>query len=247
MSGRNGFLLGNNSPFLTKAAAPDRSDANGGRRAFVFEKGEKMGYIKDQKHFLNYLTKAVRESGEQVALLPEAFYLKYIYSAGKADDFAWTIRKEGVRWLAEPDIWQWLSDSRARYRSNNFTLQLTDAFLKIAEEVHGLPGVYSFWSAEDIVLYVGRSLNLGSRLLESYQRFQVYDRPVWSRHIITRSAADAVVLEAFFITTWNPPLNGTDNYNDGLTVTVEPIPEWSELVQCNWVLTEPEGAANDQS
>jgi len=53
---------------------------------------------------------------------------------------------------------------------------------------------------------------------------------------MTQSAADAVLLEAYFITKWNPPLNGMDNYQDGVTLTVEPIPEWSAPVRCNWVL-----------
>lgn len=198
-----------------------------------------MSYFENEEHFLNYIRKAVREAGREVELLPTSFYIEYIYRTGKADSFTWTIRSKGVQYLEEPLIWRWLSQTHAPYRSNNFSHQLTDAFVNMLEDLAGMPGVYSFWSAENVLLYVGRSKNLGERMGSSFNRFHSYDRPVYVRHIATQSAADAVVLEAYFITTRNPPLNGLDNYRDGLTLTVEPIPDWSEPVRCNWVLHDP--------
>ena len=195
-----------------------------------------MSYFENEEHFLNYIKKAVRSADKEVELLPMSFYISYIYRTGRADAFSWKLRNEGVQYLEEPLIWKWLSQFHARYRSNDFSHQLTDAFLNALEDLAGVPGVYSFWSEENVVLYVGRSKDLGSRISESFNRFHSYDRPIYVRHIMTQSAANAVVLEAHFITTWNPPLNGADNYQDGLTLTVEPIPDWSEPVRCNWVL-----------
>jgi hypothetical protein len=197
-----------------------------------------MSYFENEEHFLNYIRKAVRNADREVELLPTSFYINYIYRTGKAETFTWTLKSKGVQYLEEPLIWKWLSQARARYRSNNFSHQLTDAFLNALEDLAGIPGVYSFWSVEKLVLYVGRSRNLGERIGHSLSRFYSYDRPIYVRHIMTPSAADAVVLEAYFITTWNPPLNGADSYRDGLTLTVEPIPDWSEPVRCNWVLHE---------
>lgn len=201
-----------------------------------------MSYLQNEQHFLNYIKKVVRGAGRKVELLPESFYISYIWQAGKADAFTWAVKEKGVEYLEEPLIWEWLSKSHSPYRSNEFAHRLTDAFLQAAEDLEGMPGIYGFWSADDVVLYVGRSINLGVRLLQSFNRFHSYDRPIYARHIITQSAADAVMLEAYFLVTWNPPLNSADNYQDGLTLTLGPIPEWSGLTRCNWILDEGEMA-----
>lgn len=205
-----------------------------------------MGYIENEQHFINYIQKAVRDSDEKTNLLSKDFYLNYIYRAGKADEFTWAIKNEGIKVLAEPDIWEWLRKERLRaFRSDGFVHQFTDEFLNMIADLEGQPGVYSFWQGENILLYVGRSINLGQRIPGSFNRFHSYDRPIYVRYIPTQSASDAVVLEAYFIVTYNPPLNGADNFGDPLTLDLQPIPDWLEPVRCNWVLHSEE-VANDR-
>jgi len=198
-----------------------------------------MGYIQNEEHFVNFIQKAIKEEGKTVNLLSKDFYLNYIYRQGFADRFTWILKEGDLSILEEPKIWDWLqSQRRQAFRSDSFVHQFTDEFLKVIADLEGQPGVYSFWQSEGVLLYVGRSINLGNRLLGSFKRFHSYDRPIFARYIVTQSASDCVLLEAYFIATCTPPLNGADNYGDKLTVDLQPIPEWSEPVRCNWIINE---------
>jgi hypothetical protein len=76
-------------------------------------------------------------------------------------------------------------------------------------------------------------------MLSSFKRFQNYDRPVHVKYMQTNSAPDAAILEIYFISVMNPPFNRQDHYaKESLTLTVHPIPEWSELTRCNIVVYE---------
>jgi len=46
--------------------------------------------------------------------------------------------------------------------------------------------------------------------------------------MVTKNAADAILIEVYFINTIKPPLNKSDRGTAELTVTVEPLPAWSE-------------------
>jgi hypothetical protein len=199
-----------------------------------------MGYFQNEEHFLNYLKKVVRESGELVELLPWQFYIDYIYRAGRAESFTWAIKNNGLGCLEEPGIWNWLRSIGPSNNRERFTHQLTDEFLEVLDGLRGVPGVYSFHSESEVALYVGRSSNLCSRMMGSFARFQPYDKPIYARYIPTRTASDAVILEGYFIALLCPALNGADNFQDGITLTVLPIPEWSERVRCNWIIHERE-------
>lgn len=195
-----------------------------------------MGYYENEDHFINTLKMYVRDCGGPVELLPWQFYLDYIYHAGRAEAFTWSIKKEGVHHLEEPGIWDWLRRFQSSPFKSEFYHQFTDAFLEIIEELRQVPGVYSFWSEDDVALYVGRSKNLCSRISGSFSRFRSYDKSVYVRYIVTQTAGDAVVLEGYFIAALNPVLNAADNFQDGITVVITPLPEWSERIRCNWII-----------
>jgi len=197
-----------------------------------------MSFFQNEEHFINYLKKAVRDSGKSVELLPWQFYIDYIYNAGRADAFTWAIKNNGIEALEEPGIWTWLRSVGSNRFNEHFVHQLTDEFLETLDGLRGVPGVYSFYSEDNDVLYVGRSKNLCSRMMGSFARFQTYDRPVYARYVTTRTASDAVILEGYFIATLCPALNGADNFQDGVTLSITPIPEWSERVRCNWIVYE---------
>jgi len=197
-----------------------------------------MGYIQSREHFSNYIQKAARQSSESIELLPEAFYFKHVYDTGHADEFAWDVKHAGAHLLMEPHIWEWIRRTTAYRRRPDYTLEITKVFSDLLEDLETVHGVYSFWSTESVPLYIGHSISLGKRMRSSYNRFITYDRPVFVRYIATATVSDAIVLEAYFITTLNPSLNVTGNYGDGLTINVSPIPKWSLPIQCNLVTRE---------
>jgi hypothetical protein len=194
-----------------------------------------MSYFQSSEHFINYLKKAVRDSGENVDHLPWIFYVDYIYKAGKAEDFSWRVKERGVIALQEREVWAWLK-SFGKDRDKNFKHEITNELTDALDNLRGLPGVYSFWSKEGTALYVGRSINLCSRICDSFKRFKSYNRPVYVRYIVTTTASDAILLESYFIAMLTPPMNSADNYGDEVTLSIGPIPEWSDPVLCNWVI-----------
>ena len=108
----------------------------------------------------------------------------------------------------------------------------TKEFQDLIGGLLNVPGVYSFSHLDGFILYVGRSVDLGRRITSSFKgRFLTYDRPVYIKYITTKTASDAVLLEMYFITTTKPPFNGAAKFaNDSLTLTVNPIPDWSTPV-----------------
>ena len=199
-----------------------------------------MGYIKNQQHFLNYLNKIARESNiDTEQLLAVQFYVSEIFNTGFTEDYTWALKTVGPHLLEEDHCLAWLAGYRnRRVACPEFDHELTYEFTKLVGDMERVPGVYYFTRTNGEPLYVGRSIHLGQRMLSSFSRFKDYNRHVYVQYIQTKSSSDAALLEIYFITTLNPPLNRRDNYaGDDLTLTVEPIPEWSELILCNAVIT----------
>jgi hypothetical protein len=107
----------------------------------------------------------------------------------------------------------------------------------------GKPGVYSFWEIADDakrILYVGTSVNLGSRVPGSYgERLAVIKRDphkfsgatiTHASMIPTASASDAALLEVFMICTHKPLMNGTSKHADTLTLTLADAPGFTRFV-----------------
>jgi len=199
-----------------------------------------MGYIQGEKHFFNYLNKVIRESPsiDTDALLSGQFYKKEIFNAGLADDYTYALRTRGGQLLEEKHVLKWLATQRTKYIEEfKFAHTLTPGFIELLEDLGGVCGVYCFVDVDGDPLYVGRSIRLGQRMLSSFGRFSNYNRPISVKYVQTNSMPDAILLEAYFIAMLNPPFNHKDNYSaDGLTLTLGPIPEWSEPVGCNLVV-----------
>ena len=204
-----------------------------------------MSYIKDEKHFINYLNKVLRANPDVNAeqILSGKFYIKEIYASGLADEYAWALKQEGAHLLEEERVLEWLAHQRTKHiREYDFTHSLTQAFIELSEDLAYQCGVYSFWNEHESPLYVGRSIRIGHRMMASFgERFKSYDRPIFVRYIVTNSGPDASLLEIYFIATLNPPFNSLDNYDkEELTLTVSPIPEWSNPIRCNLVIYQGE-------
>lgn len=194
-----------------------------------------MGYIQNQKHFVNLIKKIARESGQYLSpdhVLPLEVYVKEAYE--HADEFTWGIRQDITLLYAE-NFYEWL-----RYkRTAGFSIPqevdqiTTEIFHEKLEELRGISGVYSFWSTAGTCLYVGVSVDLSRRILSSFlYRFRHYSHVVFLRYIPTRTASDAAVLETLCIAKTKPVLNRTAKFEDECTLPYD-LPPLSIPIPCN--------------
>lgn len=197
-----------------------------------------MAYIQNQEHFINFLNKFLRESScsniQQEQLLPAQFYIEHIYNAGYADEFCWSVRTEGVELLAAEKTLAWLEKTvRPAITYDEYNFGFDEDFLRIIADLEKKPGVYSFWS-HGVALYVGKSVNLSSRIKASLtERFTNFNQPIYVRHIVTDTEADASILEIHFINSMRPPFNREHNSQNAThRIKLDPVPEWSEPILC---------------
>lgn len=209
-----------------------------------------MNYIKSEDHLINYLNKAIRESGDVDAnkALSAKFYIEEIYDADLADEYTWQLKQTGAHLIEEEYVLDWLAEQReSRISKLDFAHELTKEFLELSQDLETLCGVYSFWNTDSKPLYVGRSMRLGRRILSSFARFGSYDRPIYIRYIQTDSAPNAAILEIYFISLLSPPFNRQDNYAiEDCTLKIGPIPDWSERIRCNITIYENREGRDEQ-
>ncbi len=190
-----------------------------------------MGYIKDESHFINYLLNVIKRHSETLdmkQILPISFYLKHIYHSGLTNEYTWMLRNQ-PEYLYENNLLNFISIKRsASYTDNNIW---TRGFLDFISELSGVPGVYIFESTKKIPLYVRQSINLKTRIVDSYnERFKTYDRKLYLKCIKCETAIDSAVIEVYLIGLLKPVFNGTAKYIGDCTVTVENIPEYTDRV-----------------
>lgn len=194
-----------------------------------------MGYIESKDHFLNYLNKAVQESDavDDDRLLSAEFYVSKVYDQDKADALTWEIHNNGAQVLHEEEILEWLSDhTYNRPLQARFKQEMTGRFQDLVDELSGISGVYCFCNEEDTALYVGRSIDLGTRLWTSAQRFSnEYNRDIYVRIIADFNPADSAVIEMYFINKYKPAYNGNGMFNEELTIELSCTPEWTDPIK----------------
>jgi hypothetical protein len=201
---------------------------------------EGMGWIKSEEHFINYLKNVASKSDEVKTddILDAETYIEFIYSKKLTDKFTWALRSDPCL-LENEKFFNWLQrNNTTGYLDipSDYEHELTAQFIDELKNLSGVPGVYSFWTKKDTPLYVGVSINLSDRILSSFsERFRKYKRQVYLRHVVTESAADAAVLEVYFINLLKPALNGSSKYADTLTLSMPAIPEFTEGVLCNTI------------
>lgn len=108
-----------------------------------------------------------------------------------------------------------------------------DEFDHLCHELLGKSGVYCFWvpganKGADKILYVGKSDNLGSRIMGSYSdKHRHYEKLEVMVSYIIANQADAGLLELWLIADFSPEYNKKDNPHIKPTLSLTPIPEFS--------------------
>lgn len=197
-----------------------------------------MGYIKSEKHFLNFIKHALRNNKDINVdkLLDDESYIYLIYSKGHVDYFTWDVREDPYL-LEKDNLLNWL---REKEGYSEVFIPYSLEHIIIAElnaeliELNNVPGIYSFWADNDIPLYVGTSINLGERILTSFsERFQRFKEQIYLKYIKAETKSDAAILELYFIGKLKPALNGTFKYDDAVTLRIVPKPKFSKSILCN--------------
>lgn len=199
----------------------------------------KLSHFKSKEHFKNYIKKILKANDDRLFpddVLELDTYVKHFYGTELEKQFTWDIRNN-VALLKKDNITAWLSDHEDIKVEQMFKYACSDIEYRFSEEFKGtllglyeVPGIYSFWVGE-VVMYIGMSTNLQSRILTSYsERFRSNEAPVYLKYIKTTSKNDAAILEPYLIGTLNPELNTTANHGDEVTLRLVEVPQFSEPI-----------------
>lgn len=220
-------------------ATPSQSEKNyPSHVAFVHIK--EMKPILSEDHFINYINFMLRKyQREDINLLLREDYVRLIYNEGLATIFADDLRHD-LTILDANKIQKWIDEYPFGLKNNQPTLldiygkeaNFTNQFIDFCELLLDVPGVYNFWDKTiNQPLYIGKSNNLGGRIINSYAGKKEYfsSLPIKASCIKT-TYADASVYELYFINLWKPLLNKKDKAKDEIQLTISPMPEFSEGV-----------------
>jgi hypothetical protein len=112
----------------------------------------------------------------------------------------------------------------------------TDEFILLCNKVAGKSGVYLFYApnmdnGKDRILYIGKSDNLGSRMIGSFSdKNRYFDKLGVMVSYVLADSPDAGLLELWFISYFQPLYNKRDNKNGKITLSLAPIPQFSNGV-----------------
>lgn len=213
-----------------------------------------MGYFRDEQDLGNYLNRIARKhniSAEDLApgdAMTGLFWLPRLL-----ERFTWHLRKHPEILLAN-NFQRWCVDEKYRreieatdFRVDapekkgwvngewvTFPQELFDSVAHLARR----PGCYIFSSEEDETLYIGKSIDLATRLVQSLrERWSDLPPRVKISYVETHTQSNACPVEALLISQLKPSLNGTGRHDDDCTLPWE-LPYPIETVPVGLDLTE---------
>jgi len=199
-----------------------------------------MGYIKNEAHFINYIKSLLKQyAGDDLNLLSANEYIKTIYNHGLADAFMWDLR-DNIKLLDRDCLSDWVISKKTKViqwpKESEVhpvwmqQIKFTDDFMALCSGLAGIPGVYLFWVDEiSSPLYVGKSNNLGQRMISSYiEKYKEFSAHQTKVSFIQAGYSDAGIYELYFISKMKPPLNKKDKNDDTLTISINPMVSFSD-------------------
>jgi hypothetical protein len=196
-----------------------------------------LSYIKSPEHFINYFSRALRELGISPPRGLSSELLTFYqwsdhYTNGWATDVAsWRVR-ESPEILYDPHFPKTLRrqlEEEFRLTRNKLLPEFSDDFLRSLNVRLNKPGVYFLFNREKEILYIGKSLNLATRVLGSLKE-RSESKPQFVKFLDCLSPADAPILECYFISKLKPPLNSDLAVVEVLTVKVSNIPKQTDFI-----------------
>lgn len=197
-----------------------------------------MSYFQNSDHFRAFLNKVLNNYREEVDidnLVAFDFILSSLKPKELLDRYGWSVKSE-PRLLEHDNFIEWLRVNKTIEDRTQEQYQhiFTAPFLEFCQTHENSPGVYSFWSKSDKPLYIGMSICIGNRCRTSFfDKFKSYNKPIYGKFCITKTASDAAVLEVFYIAKLKPALNGISKYGDDLTFSLVGKKKLSNRILCN--------------
>lgn len=111
------------------------------------------------------------------------------------------------------------TDKYAQIHRKNLTP--SNEFKKFIEKLTGQYGLYFLYNIDKEILYIGKSIDLGNRVVGSINERKAVDGYV--AIATTKTKADIHVYEPFYIIQEAPPLNAEFNDFDSLSIELPPL------------------------
>lgn len=93
---------------------------------------------------------------------------------------------------------------------------LSNEFVKSMEYLYYAQGLYFIYDKNKNLIYMGKSRNLGSRVVSSLKERKGY----YFKYKLTKTMSDANILEIYYISTLKPVLNSESNEEDLSTIKI---------------------------
>ena len=88
----------------------------------------------------------------------------------------------------------------------NITSNIKETTIKELEKLQNKYGVYFLWNNDNLI-YIGKSINLSERILTSIKERNMKVKVTHFSYYLTKTQADAHILEPYLITQYKPLLN----------------------------------------
>ena len=189
-----------------------------------------MGYFKSAAHFVNYVKKNFRMEGVEFPGALTVELLRFYqwsaeYNKGDAvNQLTW--RCKGAMSLLTP---KGIGEFRDEYLRDIPKITGVDDFsVEFIDNVIGIgcvPGCYFLFDSVGTLAYVGKSIDLSSRVWQSIKDRSEFSELTHVRLIKAESQADISVIEAWAIAQYKPYLNKDQYTKEPVTVTIQNVPQ----------------------
>ena len=202
---------------------------------FLF--GEGMGYFKQETHFLNYIKKGFRDEGAEFdgrLTIPLLKFYKWSSQYNKLDAvnrFTWDY-KHRMSTISANGLEEYKT-TYLRDLPNYSGIDLdsfSDDFIKYVIEAGCIPGCYALYDCSGAIAYVGKSIDLSSRVLTSLKNRDQFSNITDVAIIHCKAKADISILEAHLIASMKPYLNRDQMTDDLPTIELANVPEMTHLI-----------------
>lgn len=195
-------------------------------------------YFKTQKHYINFHKKLMSDYKHEALTEPNLKLFAWILSNRNkfltygveipVDKIHFNIKKGDLSLLDKLNknikILRKLKDGKISLHECNNNLSIdfpilneleyrqllardknySDEFIKTYDSLYNVKGVYFLYNLKKKLIYIGKSINLSSRLITSSNERKAF----YCKYLITKTNADANILEPYYIATLKPELNG---------------------------------------
>ncbi|WDF24594.1 GIY-YIG nuclease family protein [Fusobacterium nucleatum] len=159
------------------------------------------------KHILKNFTYHLKFNSET-----EKDFLKNVCLIAKEVD-----NKEFRNFAREKEIFKNDLKFSIEYYLENEKYTLSNEFVKSMEYLYYAQGLYFIYDKNKKLIYIGKSRNLGSRVVSSLKERKGY----YFKYKLTKTMSDANILEIYYITTFKPILNTESNEDDCSTINID--------------------------